>query len=1568
MRRLVILTLTVLLVIAEISLADPTTEKQAKMLVKKWLKTNMKPLGVHIGQNVKNVETFSDQAGQPLYYVVYMKPSGFIIISADDMVEPIVAFAKEGVFDPSPNNPLGALVSRDIPRRVEVARQIQNKTKRKQTLNPSEKKLLRIRSKWDRLSGLADEPNGVPGNLPLVGEGGGYASAGEPTVSDIRVAPLVQSKWSQSTVCGSNCYNYYTPNNYVCGCVATATAQLIRFHQYPAAGIGANEFTITVDGAVRTVSTRGGDGEGGHYNWNLMVLEPASSCGSLNDAQRQAIGALCYDVGVASHMDYTAAASGAYISDAKNALVNTFFYRNAIYGFNNWNDIGNGLTGMVNPNLDAGYPVVLGIRESWVLGHAIIADGYGYDSSTLYHHLNMGWEGLYDAWYNLPDVDAGYSFTSVDACIYNVFPAGSGEIISGRVTDFESNPIGGAAVTAIRSGGGVYSATTNSNGIYALVKVPSQSSYTISVTRSNYSFFTQNVTVGTSFDDSSFSGNRWGSDFKGFVGSGTPDDPIQISNDKQLNGIGMYSFLWNKHFKLVADIDMSYYIGGQFNKIGDDSTPFTGSFDGNGYTISNLAYTSLSGGYAGLFGNVGAGGMIKNLGLVNVDVDSREGSYTGSLAGANSGVITDCYVAGSVSGVDFVGGMVGANEGSISNCNAVATVSGANYVGELAGINSGLITGSQTAGNISGTQYAGGLAGDNFIGAIVRCSSAANVSGSYHIGGLIGMNDKGTITDCYARGGVSGNTNVGGLAGMNHNGGNIKNCYSAGAVTGTSNKGGLVGDDYQSYYTKCFWDVNVATGVNGNGIGNRSDPNVTGKKTAEMKKPGTFVNWDFTNIWMITEPNVYYPMLRGLKFGGGIGTAGDPYLILTPEDMNAIGSNSNNWNGYFKLMANIDLSRYTGTEFKTIGNADKAFGGIFDGNKHKISNFTCISSSINYAGLFGVVGAEGEVKNLDLIDANVNAGSGYYAGGLVAVNYGAIRNCSTTGAVQATGYAGGLVGYNYQGTIENCYSKAAVSGTSTIGGLIGCGNKGSVIDCYSAGLVTGGSYTGGMIGKKYMGVFENSFWDTDTSGQPTSAGGTGKSTDEMKERGTFAGWNFIDTWNINAGVSYPVFKWQTSAIGISPTKCDLVGDDCIDWEDFAVIARHWLTDCPGGACEGADLDDSNRVDMKDIGLFEQYWLASNFTLDRWDFIEQQLTNTMYDLTTNPTYANPDSNYPRSTGTDGKWLPLGIGPEGYVHWAGGFLPGSLWYMYQQTLNPVWKEWAQSWTNRLDYERTRTKDHEAGFVVYRSFGLGYEITGNPDYKQVIIDATSSLLTRYNPAVGCIRSWNSYNFPVIIDGTIALEMVFWASKNGGDPGWYDKAVSQATKTMQNNVRPNGSVWQIVDYNPSTGAIIGKYNKQGYSDNTTWSRGQAWGIYGFTMIYRETLNPVFLQTAQKCADYFVGHLPPDYIPYWDFNAPDNPGALQVRDSSAAAIAASGLLKLSSFVSDPNKAKYKNAAENILNSLSSPAYLAEGTNSMGIILHGTGNGKNAGEVDTSLMYGDYFYIEALKEYENLSP
>lgn len=376
-----------------------------------------------------------------------------------------------------------------------------------------------------------------------------------------------------------------------------------------------------------------------------------------------------------------------------------------------------------------------------------------------------------------------------------------------------------------------------------------------------------------------------------------------------------------------------------------------------------------------------------------------------------------------------------------------------------------------------------------------------------------------------------------------------------------------------------------------------------------------------------------------------------------------------------------------------------------------------------------------------------------------------------------------------------------------------------------------------------------------------------------------------------------------------------------------------------------------------------------------EFARQQLIRTVTELQDTSFYRIKierqdtsfyrDANYPRSIQEDGRWRPREAG-----HWASGFLPGSLWDMYKWTSDPVWKELAEKWTAGLEDKKNKTGNHEVGFIIYRSFGRGYHLTGREDYKEVLLQAANSLVTRYDPEVGCIISWGgnwgSNNGTVITDGMMMLELLFWAVKNGGDPAWYDMAITHSLKTREENIRPDGSHIQCVVYNLYTGEIIRRYNKQGYAGSTTWSRGQAWGIYGFTMTYRETKDYRFLDIAKRMADYFIDNLPEDYVPYWDFQAPNIPN--EEKDASAASIAASGLLELSTLVSEvESREKYLNAAFNILSSLCSPAYLAEGTDSRGILLHGVGNRMKddpiSGEVDVSLIYADHFFIEALLRY-----
>jgi|GEM_PF-376794 len=358
-----------------------------------------------------------------------------------------------------------------------------------------------------------------------------------------------------------------------------------------------------------------------------------------------------------------------------------------------------------------------------------------------------------------------------------------------------------------------------------------------------------------------------------------------------------------------------------------------------------------------------------------------------------------------------------------------------------------------------------------------------------------------------------------------------------------------------------------------------------------------------------------------------------------------------------------------------------------------------------------------------------------------------------------------------------------------------------------------------------------------------------------------------------------------------------------------------------------------------------------------EFVASQLSRTVVEV-------NDPQKYPRSTLTNGHWKTTQAGI-----WTSGFFPGSLWYMYQMTSDKVWRERAESWTAGLEDVKFETGTHDVGFIMFSSFGNGYRLAGTEAYRAILLQAAESLASRFNPAVGCIKSWNSGPrglFPVIIDNLMNLEILFWASKNGGLHDWYDMAVSHALRTSRDHVRDNGSTYQVVDYNPSSGTIIAKTSVQGYADESTWARGQAWGIYGFTMTYRETRDIRFLETAMKLADYFIENLPDDHVPYWDFDAPNIPD--EPKEASSAAIAASGLLELSTLVSDSAAAgRYRQAAQSILISLSSPAYLAEGTNSSGILLHSNSNVNKGKEVDVSLIHADYYFIEALLRYQRLS-
>jgi len=469
--------------------AAPTTAEQARTAVANWLVLSPQPLGASLSPQIRDVQTFADASG-PLYFVVYLEPAGLVLLPADDLAEPIIGFAPEATaYDPSPANPLGALANRDIPLRVMGIRKSQAAARaRGQEFAPTGA-MRQAQKKWQLLA-QSPPPEGV--------------ELGAASLSDVRVAPLVQSKWDQDYVGSNYCYNHYTPNHYLCGCTATAMAQVMRYHQHPTVGVGTPSFTIKVDGVEQTASLRGGDGSGGPYNWALMPLVPDDFT-PLNELQQ--IGALVYDAGVAINTSYTAAASGAVLDNGK-AFQNVFYYGNARVGWSGNDPIpGDNLHAMIIPNLYARLPVLLRIKGP-PGAHAILTDGYGEDLETAYFHLNMGWAGLADAWYNLGKIDSdSYGgpgpFTIITDCVYNIYPFGAGEIVSGRVVDSSGQPISGAVV-GMDNVGVRY---TNDQGIFAFTHLASNSECTIRIGAQDHIFVPITVTTGTSTDDTFDCGN-----------------------------------------------------------------------------------------------------------------------------------------------------------------------------------------------------------------------------------------------------------------------------------------------------------------------------------------------------------------------------------------------------------------------------------------------------------------------------------------------------------------------------------------------------------------------------------------------------------------------------------------------------------------------------------------------------------------------------------------------------------------------------------------------------------------------------------------------------------------------------------------------------------------------------------------------------------------------------------------------------------------------------------------------------------------------------------------------------
>jgi beta-lactam-binding protein with PASTA domain len=685
-------------------------------------------------------------------------------------------------------------------------------------------------------------------------------------------------------------------------------------------------------------------------------------------------------------------------------------------------------------------------------------------------------------------------------------------------------------------------------------------------------------------------------------GSGTEADPYRIGMAADWQTLMNTPANWNKHYILIADLDLQNI---PLTPVGNSTTRFTGSFNGDGHVMRNITINMPNSSNVGLFGVINTGGQVYNLGLDSANITGC--SYVGILAGANAGTISGCYAAGSVFGSEY---------------------------------------------------GAGGLVGYNYYSSVINCYATGEVVGNSYAGGLIGNCVGGTVSNCYVTGVVSGNSSVGELIGYN-NGNSVLSSFWDKETSGyiptyiTANSPDKTTAQMQDINTflSAGWDfdfetfngtqdiwtispgqyphlawqagdspntvtvpdvvsmtqVNAEKAIHAAGLevwvtNVYSDTVAAGTVVSQSPAAGAFL---LSSMPVITAVNI------GPNAGSGSGTEADPYKIGTAADWQALMSTSVNWNKHFILIADLDLQRISVTP---IGNSTTNFSGSFNGNGHIIRNATINMAGSNYVGLFGYIDTAGRVYNLGLDSANVTGD--LYVGALAGRNLGTVITCYTNGTViSKKDDAGGLIGYN-AGTVSNCYSETSVTALLYLddylappspnlpwndrsveaGGLIGY-NTGTISNCYATGVVFGCLSVGGLVDYNSGGSVNASFWDMESSGQAASAGGIGRMTAQMKTLLTFtsAGGDFTnetvngtnDYWRMCVdGVDYPKLNWQS---GIGDFACP----DGVNMEDLEYFVGRWLMDnCTSGNnyCGGGDINASGAVDLGDYAVFARQWL------------------------------------------------------------------------------------------------------------------------------------------------------------------------------------------------------------------------------------------------------------------------------------------------------------------------------------------------------------------------------------------
>ncbi|WP_189030785.1 GLUG motif-containing protein [Paenibacillus albidus] len=643
-------------------------------------------------------------------------------------------------------------------------------------------------------------------------------------------------------------------------------------------------------------------------------------------------------------------------------------------------------------------------------------------------------------------------------------------------------------------------------------------------------------------------------------GSGTEADPYVILTLEHLNE--MRNNL-SAHYMLGADLNASetadWNSGEGFIPIGgngNDSSQFTGVFDGKGHVISDLTINRPLTHSIGLFGIIGPDGVVRNVGLAGGSITGK--SHTGGLAGRNYGTVDQSYVASVVSSAaGTVGGLVGYNgSGSeVTSSYAAGSVSGGNYVGGLVGRNDDTVSASYATGTVDGANIVGGLIGDNEGGTVTQSYATGAVSGSGdHVGGLLGYNISAFVSQSYATGSVRGNVAVGGLVGGTDFG-LISQSYATGDVSGGSFAGGLIGINGFGELNTSFWDTETSGQSSACGY-DTGICSASGLTTPQALTQADYSGWDFTNDWFMLE-GATRPFLRS-EYSATISNTHQLQLMALDLENHYTLAKNLDFGTTFTDTSRSDMwatrtggGMVTGSGFVPIGWNGLSFSGIFDGQGRKISHLTIHRPQSSDIGPFGSVRPSGVVKNIGLDSAAVTGNIA--VGGVIGKTLGTVSNAYYIGSVNGMNFVGGLVGQTSGGTVSESFAAGSVDGHTGVGGLIG-ESCAEVSEAYAAGTVTGDMYTGGLVGNNQPGgTVSEGFYDSQTTRQSDDGKGHPTTTAQMKRQSTFKLWDFTDTWMIEEGTAYPVLQAAADSRGLDMAPPTIVSAKVEDEHPDSVI-------------------------------------------------------------------------------------------------------------------------------------------------------------------------------------------------------------------------------------------------------------------------------------------------------------------------------------------------------------------------------------------------------------------------------